>query len=48
MVAAYVVAVGAMLFAALSALTLMTVVKHLDPPEPADAPPARRPEKIPA
>ena len=29
-VAAYVVAFGAMLFAALSAFTLITVVKHLD------------------
>ena len=44
--AAYVVAVGAMLFAALSALTLITVVKHLDPPEGANEPCGRVPEKI--
>jgi hypothetical protein len=45
-VAAYVVAFGAMLFAGLSALTLITVVKHLDPPEHAAEPPVRIPEKI--
>ena len=38
-VAAYVVAIGTMLFAGLAALTLITVVKHLDPPEPAAAAP---------
>jgi hypothetical protein len=32
-VAAYVVAIGTLLFAGLSALTLITVVRHLDPPE---------------
>ena len=37
--AAYVVAFGTMLFAGLSALTLITIVKHLDPPERAAAPP---------
>ena len=45
-VAAYVVAIGTMLFAGLSALALITVVKHLDPPERADASPFRVPEKI--
>ena len=45
-IAAYVVAIGTMLFAGLSALTLITVVKHLDPPERAAAPPTRVPEKI--
>lgn len=45
-VAAYVVAIGTMLFAGLSALTLITVVKHLDPPECATAPPVWVPEKI--
>jgi hypothetical protein len=30
--AAYLVAISAMLFSALSALTLITAVKHLDPP----------------
>ena len=44
--AAYLVAVGAMLFAALSALTLITVVKHLDPPGRANEPAVRVPEKI--
>jgi hypothetical protein len=39
--AAYVVAFGTMLFAGLSALTLITIVKHLDPPERAAAPPIR-------
>lgn len=48
MVAAYAVAFGAMLFAGLSALTLISVVKHLDPPErsAAAAPPVEVPEKI--
>jgi hypothetical protein len=32
-IAAYVVAFGTMLLAGLTALTLITVVKHLDPPE---------------
>ena len=32
-VAAYVIAIGTMLFAGVSALTLIAVVKHLDPPE---------------
>ena len=45
-VAAYVVAVGAMLFAALSALVLITAVRHLDPPERAAEPPVRVAEKI--
>ncbi len=36
--AAYVVAIAAMLFSALSALTLIDAVKHLDPP--ADPPSA--------
>jgi hypothetical protein len=44
--AAYVVAFGTMLFAGLSALTLITVVKHLDPPGRATEPPVRIPEKI--
>lgn len=45
-VAAYCVAFGTMAFAGLTALTLITTVKHLDPPErPAD-PPVRVPEKI--
>jgi len=44
--AAYVVAVGAMLFAAVSAVTLITVVKHFDPPEHVDAPHEQIPEKI--
>jgi hypothetical protein len=43
---AYVVAVGAMIFAALSAVTLITVVTHLDPPEREASPPVRTPEKI--
>jgi hypothetical protein len=46
MFAAYVVAVGAMLFAGLSAFTLITTVKHLDPPERAAEPSVRVPEKI--
>ena len=46
MVAAYVVAFGAMLFAGLSALTLIAAVKHLDPPERTSEPPVRVPEKI--
>jgi hypothetical protein len=46
-VAAYIVAFGTMLFAGLTALTLITVVSHLDPPERAAAdPPLRVPEKI--
>ena len=45
-VAAYVVAIGTMLFAGLSALTLITVVKYLDQPERAAAPPARAPDQI--
>jgi hypothetical protein len=45
-VVAYVVAIGTMLFAGLCALTLITVVKHLDPPERAAAPPVSVPETI--
>ena len=45
-IAAYAVALGTMLFAGLSALTLITVVKHLDPPERAAAPPVRVPEPV--
>jgi hypothetical protein len=45
-VAAYVVAIGTMLFAGLSVLTLITVVKHLDPTERAAAPPVRVPDQI--
>ena len=45
-VAAYVVALGTMLFAGLSALTLITVVKHLDLPERTAEPPVRVQEKI--
>ena len=45
-VAAYLVAFGTMLFAGLTALTVITVVKHLDPPERATDPPLRVPEKI--
>ena len=45
-VAAYVIAVGTMLFAGLSAVTLITVVKHLDQPDRAEAPPVRIPDKI--
>jgi hypothetical protein len=44
--AAYVVAFGAMLFAGLSALTLITVVKHLDPPQRPAAPLVEEPHKI--
>ena len=44
--AAYLVALGSMLFAGLTALTLITVVRHLDPPERAADPPLRVPEKI--
>ena len=44
--AAYVVALGTMLFAGLSALTLITVVKHLDLPERTAEPPVRVQEKI--
>ena len=44
--AAYLVAFGTMLFAGLSALTLITVVKHLDPPERAAAPPIQAFDKI--
>lgn len=40
--AAYLVAISAMLFAALSALALISTVKHLDPPEAPPAPPARK------
>ena len=36
-VEAYLIAIGTMLFAGLVALTLTTVVKHLDPPEHAAA-----------
>lgn len=43
---AYVVAFGTMLFAGVCALTLITVVKHLDPAEPAAPPVVRVPEKI--
>ena len=45
-VAAYVVAFGTILFAGLTALTVITVVKHLDPPGRATEPPIRIPEKI--
>jgi hypothetical protein len=45
-VAAYLVALGTMLFAGLSALTLITVVKHLEPPERAAEPPVQVPERI--
>ena len=45
-VAAYLVAFGTMLFAGLSALTLITVVKHLDPPERTAEPPVRFQEQI--
>ena len=46
-VAAYAVAIGTMLFAGLTALTLITVVKHLDPPERTADPAASNPrEKI--
>ena len=45
-VAAYLVAFGTMLFAGLTALTVITVVKHLDPPERAANPPLRVSEKI--
>ena len=45
-VAAYVVAFGTMLFAALTALTVMTVVGYLDPPERVDDASLRAPEKI--
>ena len=37
-VAPYLMAVSAMLFAALSALTLIYTVKHLDPPASAPSP----------
>ena len=37
--AAYLVAISAMLFSALSALTLINTVRHLDPP---DAPPSAK------
>jgi hypothetical protein len=46
LVAAYVMAIGTMLFAGLIALTMISVVKHLDPPERQAAPPVRAPEKI--
>jgi hypothetical protein len=45
-VAAYVMAIGTMLFAGLLALTMISVVKHLDPPERQAAPPVRAPEEI--
>jgi hypothetical protein len=45
-VAAYLVAIGTMLFAGISALTLITVVKHLDPPERTAVPPIQVLEKI--
>jgi hypothetical protein len=45
-VAAYLIAIGTMLFAGLVALTLTTVVKHLDPPEHAAATPVREPDQI--
>jgi hypothetical protein len=45
-VTAYVVAFGTMLFAGLSALTLITVVKHFDPPERAVEPPVRVLDKM--
>jgi hypothetical protein len=45
-VAAYLVALGTMLFAGFTALTLITVVKHLDPSQHAGDPPLRVPEKI--
>ena len=38
MFAAYVVAVSAMLFSALSALTLFRTVEHFDPPEASSSP----------
>jgi hypothetical protein len=45
-IAAYVVALGTMVFAGLSALTLITIVKHLDPPERAAEPTVRVLQKI--
>ena len=45
-VGAYVVAFGTMLFAGLTALTVITVVKHLAPPERAVDPPVPVLEKI--
>jgi hypothetical protein len=45
-IAAYVVALGTMLLAGLSALTLITIAKHLDPSERAAEPPVRVPQKI--
>jgi hypothetical protein len=42
---AYLVAFSAMLFSALSALTLFTAVRHFDPPE-APAPPAARAAQV--
>jgi hypothetical protein len=47
-VAAYAVAFGTMLFAGLSARTLINVVKHLDPPETAPAPPAAAAPVVPS
>ena len=44
-VAAYLIAIGTMFFAGLVALTVVTVVKHLDPPERAAATPARGPDR---
>ena len=43
---AYVVAVGTILFAGLSNLNLITVVKHLDPRERAAEPPVTVPGTI--
>ena len=45
-VAAYLIAIGTMLFAGLVALTVVTVVEHLDPPERAAATPVREPDQI--
>ena len=45
--AAYLVAISAMLFSGLSALTLITTVKHFDPPDaPASANQVRRHEEV--
>ena len=45
-VAAYLIAIGTMLFAGLVALTVVTVVEHLDPPERAAATPVRGPDRF--
>lgn len=44
--APYVVAISAMLFAAVSALTLFYVVRHLDPPEPHSSQPVRSSQRV--